>query len=245
MTDLEVYPDLFSYELRTDELLRHHSRQYTYVGEPFHEYRLIYSLFTEINRLPGLSNRQIRWYAVIVNLLDRFAQRLRDVTAPGLTPDQFQDGPSAMLMGRRNLEVPDVPPYIDALETYARMVARWGVLVSAQRDIGADVIQHKNLRFHAQLRRLLEEMTRLQEEREAADDTYLIYILTVMQATKDIGTLEKHLSIAAEQCFSNALEPGLSSLYEEHIIKPSDAIGPSRLKDFFGLDDFWNGFRHT
>ncbi len=138
--------------------------------------------------------------------------------------------------------MPEVPPYINALETYIRMVARWGVLVSAQRDIGADVIRHKNLRFHAQLRRLLEEMQSREEGPKREDE---IFILTALQTTKNIGTLEKHLSIPAEQCFSRPLEPRLLSLYEEHIAQPCRSIAPCRLKDYFGLDDFWNGFRHT
>jgi hypothetical protein len=104
------YLEISEYECTIGELIHHNIQKYKYVGEKGKEYEVIQGIFYEINQLHELSNRQIRWYAIIVNLVKNFSrQRSKDAEADGF------------------------PPFIGLIELYITEVARWGPLVSTKR----------------------------------------------------------------------------------------------------------------
>lgn len=89
--------------------MAYHMPQYRYVGERGEEYRVIQGVFAEINRLPELTNRQIRWYAVILHLVGSFSDwQLQAGLADGLFPG---NGPvSITWKPSGTASSPDPPP---------------------------------------------------------------------------------------------------------------------------------------
>jgi hypothetical protein len=61
-----AYREIIKYEGKIVELFNHNVHKYKYVGEEGKEYEVIQSVFNEINHLPGLSNKHIRSYAIII-----------------------------------------------------------------------------------------------------------------------------------------------------------------------------------
>jgi len=128
--------EIFKYEREIELLVKHNIQKYKYIGEEGREYEVIQSVFYEINQLGELSNRQIRWYAVIINLVKSFYnQRWRCDLPDSLiveTPDGFKAG--TKIRERETAGEIYIPPYIGNLESYIAEIARMGVLVSAKKN---------------------------------------------------------------------------------------------------------------
>ena len=100
---LPDYREIMKYEGKIVLLFNHNVHKYKYVGEEGKEYEVIQSIFNEINHLPGLSNKHIRWYAIIINLRTSFQNRRT----------------AAKLM---------VPPYMGLIELLRLDI--WGVIMT-------------------------------------------------------------------------------------------------------------------
>jgi hypothetical protein len=156
---------MFLYERQIEELMAYHMPRYRYVGERGEEYRVIQSVLAEINRLPELTNRQIRWYAVILYLVNSFSDwQLRAPTPP--------------------------PSYIDSLEVYITEIARLGILVSTGGNIEPEFLETKLERIHTRLKDLLGALT----SEGSCGFRDEAFILTIQRATDNVPRLVKHLS---------------------------------------------------
>jgi hypothetical protein len=161
------------YEGKIVQLFNHNVHKYKYVGEEGKEYEVIQSVFNEINHLPGLSNKHIRWYAIIINLRMSFQNRRM----------------AAMLM---------VPPYMGLIELYVNEIARLGMLVCTKEEITPGYLDYKLERIHSLLAELLKEME-FQRRGETREE---VFILTIKNAADNAIKLGKPLLNHREKSFA-------------------------------------------
>lgn len=230
---------MHQYEYRIEELIGHHNRQYRYVGERGEEYEVIQSIFHEINRLTEVSNPQIRWYAVILHLIDSYYNwRVRGGLPDSLFPETA-DGVMAVKRLAMVKSCPQpTPPYMLRLESYITEIARLGIIVSAGGAVCLDFLCKKVARIRTRLADLLSAMSipaaaGFPESQEDA------FILAVRQATDNVLKLAK--------AATGEINPGLtdmlhSPIYRQLILKRIDTMDEKRLSGLFHLDALWNGF---
>lgn len=226
MVHQSKYFTMFQYERQIEEMVAHHIGQYRYVGERGEEYRVIQSVFDEINRLPELSNRQIRWYAVILHLVGSFSDwQLQAGLAEGLFPGTGR-APRALL---------PPPSYIDELESYITEIARLGILVSTRGNIEPEFLETKLERIHTRLNDLLGALTS-EGSGEIKDE---VFIVTIKNATDNVPKLVKHLSGKTGENFSRTVRSGM---YRELVLNRIEHMDSRKLAGFLHLEAFWNGF---
>lgn len=208
------YLEISGYECTIGELIHHNIQKYKYVGEKGKEYEVIQSIFYEINQLHELSNKQIRWYAIIVCLVRHFSyQRSKDV------------------------EVDGFPPFIGLIELYITAVARWGALVSTKKEITATYFNYKMDKLSSLLSELLNDMEPYAaEERSGAWEE--VFILTIKNAADNVFKLGQHLfkDKNGKNLFTETV---CSERYKRLINKRIEKIDKKRL---YNMEAFWNGF---
>lgn len=206
--------------------MAYHMPQYRYVGERGEEYRVIQGVFAEINRLPELTNRQIRWYAVILHLVNSFSNwRLRAGLPDGLFPESGH--------GLRALTPP--PFYIDGLESYITEICRLGIIISTKGDIQAGFLDTKLERINTRLKDLLGALAS-EGSGEIKDE---VFIVTIKNATDNVPKLVKHLSGKTGENFSRTVRSGM---YRELVLNRIEHMDSRKLAGFLHLEAFWNGF---
>ena len=157
------YQEIIKYEGKIMELFKHNVHKYRYIGEEGKEYEVIQSVFNEINHLPGLSNKHIRWYAIIINL--------------GMS---FQNRRMAAKSGE------DSPGLIDS---YVNEIARLGMLVCTKEEINPGYLEYKLERIDSLLAELLGEID-AQKQEETREE---VFFLTIKNAADNALKLGKPL----------------------------------------------------
>ena len=217
MNDQSDYLEISEYECTIGELLRHNIQKYKYVGEKGKEYEVIQSVFYEINQLHELSNRQIRWYAIIINLVRHFSyQRSNDV------------------------EVDVFPPFIGLIELYIMEVVRWGALVSTKKEITATYFNYKMDKINSLLLELLRDMESCAAQ-ERSGPWEEVFILTIKNAADNVIKLGQYLfkDKNSKNVFTGTV---CSERYKRLINKRIERIDKKRLAGFYNMEAFWNGF---
>ncbi len=209
------------YVSQIETLVRRNLDKYKYVGEEGKEFEVLQSIFLELNKLAGLSNKQIRWYAAVFNLLYSFRRYLdRD------------DPYNPFIMGKFK-----IPSFIGITVTYIHSVSMLGILASAEQEI-----HHEFVNFHLRgiyniLATLLEEIA--DAAKNGVDED--VYYLAIKQATDNIFKLEKLLT------GSNGYEIRSKNdvnwdIYEELIVKRVERLDEKKLRSYYNMEAFWNGF---
>lgn len=215
MNERSDYLEVSEYECTIGELIRHNIDRYKYVGEKGKEYEVIQSVFYEINQLQELSNKQIRWYAIIVNLVKNFSQQRS-----------------------KDMEIDGFPPFIGLIELYITTVARWGALVSTKKEITTNYFNYKMDKIGSLLSELLRDMESHAAEKhsEAWEE---VFILTIKNAADNIIKLGQYLLKDEKNAFTETV---CSRIYERLINKRIEKIDKKRLAGFYNMEAFWNGF---
>jgi hypothetical protein len=170
---LPDYREIMKYEGKIVELFNHNVHKYKYVGEEGKEYEVIQSVFNEINHLPGLSNKHIRWYAIIINLRMSFQNRRM----------------AAKLI---------LPPYMGLIDLYVNEIARLGMLVCTKEKINPGYLDYKLEKIHSLLAELLKEMDTQRREKTREE----VFILTIKNAANNAKKLGKTLLNHREKSFA-------------------------------------------
>jgi hypothetical protein len=228
------HPEFFKYEWIINEWVNHNIRKYKYVGEKGKEYEVIQSIFYEINQLPELSNRQIRWYSIIIYLIRSFYDQRNRGSFPDFSLPDPVDGFKVLTnveKGRPLEWVVPAPPYIERIELYLTGIARMGVLISSKKEINPHYIDYKLDRIGSLLVELLEEMNS-QMRSEYRDE---VFVLTVKNASDNVI---KHVKKRKNR-FTKSIN---SKIYRELILKRIETIDKNRLADYFNMEAFWSGF---
>jgi hypothetical protein len=253
---LPDYGEIIKYEGKIMELLNHNVHKYRYIGEEGKEYEVIQSVFNEINHLPGLSNKHIRWYAIIINL--RMSYENRRMTAkskerfPGFPlpelPGDFRhslldpsgaDGSKIMtqvVKGKAagpHLMLPD-PAYMGLIDSYVNEIARLGMLVCTKEEINPGYLEYKLERIDSLLAELLEEMDS-QKQEETREE---VLILTIKNAADNAIKLGKSLLNHRKRILAEVN----TGVYQQLIIKRIQRIDEKRLANYNNMEAFWNGF---
>ena len=226
--------EFFKYEWIINEWVNHNTRKYKYVGEKGKEYEVIQSIFYEINQLPELSNRQIRWYSIIIYLIRSFYDQRSRGSFPDFSLPDPVDGFKVLTnveKGRPLEWVVPAPPYIERIELYLTGIARMGVLKSSKKEINPHYIDYKLDRIGSLLVELLEEMNS-QMRSEYRDE---VFVLTVKNASDNVI---KHVKKRKNR-FTKSIN---SKIYRELILKRIETIDKNRLADYFNMEAFWSGF---
>ncbi len=236
MNEYLDYLEIQRCDLQAEELVNRNMQKYRYVGEEGKEYEVIQSVFHEINQLPGLTNRQIRWYAVIVHLVTSFYRwRLKDPFLD-FSSAEFVDGFKASTDLARRIPIPlFVPRYIEGLESYTHEIARLGALAAANQEISRHYLDHKMDRLQVRLRELLKAVA----AQAAADPREDVYILTIQETAENVIKLEKISSKHGESHFAASINLGI---YRRLITERLGHIDNQRLAGIHNMDAFWNGF---
>ena len=180
------YQEFIKYEGKIEMLLKHNAYKYRYVGEEGKEYEVIQSVFNEINLLPGLSNKHIRWYAIIINLRMNFENwRMAAKSGEGFPgfplpefPGDFRhssldptgaDGFKIMTqVGKGKAKdlhpMLMVPAYMGSIDSFVNEIARLGMLVCTKEEINPGYLEYKLERIESLLAGLLEEMDSEKQE---------------------------------------------------------------------------------
>lgn len=249
MNDRPAGVEIFRCEQEIERLLAHHIKRYKYVGEAGKEFEVIQSLFSAIDELAGLSNKQIRWYAVIISLARSFyLYRTGGYTAD---PIIFEIPWAFLGWGRRppygfkaNMKPREstsgnfeIPPYIGFLEFYVKEIAALGMLASAGRKMSSDYLDYKFDRIRSFLVRLLEAAAGC--VKGGADED--VYYLAIKQATDNLCKLEKLLMghNDYEIRFRNKVN---WDAYKELIVKRVEQIDEKKRCGYYNMEAFWNGF---
>lgn len=253
---LPDYREIIKYERKIVELLNHNVHQYRYVGEEGKEYEVIQSVFNEINHLPGLSNKHIRWYAIIINLRMSFQNRLMAAKSRGWVPgfplSEFPgdflhslldstgaDGDKIMTRvekGKANdpYSMLILPPYMGLIDSYVNQIARLGMLVCTKEQINTDYLLYKLEKINSLLAELLEEMDS-QKQEETREE---VFILTIKNAADNAIKLGKPLLNQREK----SAAPVNREVYQRLIIQRIRGIDKKRLVKYNNMEAFWNGF---
>jgi hypothetical protein len=244
MNDHSDYLEIYQYELKIEELVNHHIQKYKYVGEDGWEYRVIQTVFHELNQLPELSNRHIRWYAIIIGLIGNFfnqRMRMRD-GLPGFPSLHLEFASGFKMRGQVQKSRPEelflsifVPPYISIIEAYIKEIARIGVLISTKEKISPGYLNYKFEGIESRLKELLSNL-KTQEVVETKEE---VFILAIKNATDNAVKLRRFFPGDISESFTMAVN---SEAYERFIIKGKNGIDRERLVSYYNMDDFWNGF---
>lgn len=232
------YLEIFKYEQEIEVLVNHNIKKYKYVGEEGKEYEVIQSVFFEINKLPELTNKQILWYSIIINLVTSFYnQRVRGHLPDSLiveNPYGFKTGTKVKksLMGDFA-----IPPYIELLEFYVKQIARMGILASAKKEIKPAYFNYKLDRINSLLTNLLKDM----DSRAKGETGEEVFILTIKNAADNVLLQLKNLPENKEKSFIESIN---SEIYKRLIIKRIENIDRKRLNAYYNMEAFWNGFLH-
>lgn len=244
MSDHSDYLEIYQYETKIEEMVNYHIRKYKYVGEDGREYRVIQTVFHELNRLPELSNKQIRWYAIIISLVGNFFNyRMRDIYNPSGLPSlplEFSEGfkMRGQVHKSRSEELFSpvfAPPYMGVIEPYIREIARLGVLVSTKEKISPGYFDYKFEGIESRLKDVLGKL----ETRDALETKEEVFILAVNNATDNAVKLRGLFPGNKSEYFAGAVNSGT---YERFIIKRLEGIDRERLAGYYNIEDFWNGF---
>jgi hypothetical protein len=253
---LPDYREIIKYEGKIMELLNHNIHKYKYVGEEGKEYEVIQSVFNEINHLSQLSNKHIRWYAIIINLGMSFQnQRMAAKREAGVRgfplpefPGDFRhslldttgtDGSKIMTQvekGKAKGPHPMlmVPAYIGLIDLYVNEIARLGMLVCTKEEINPAYIKYKLERIDSLLAELLEEMDS-QKQEETREE---VFVLTIKNAADNAIKLGKPFLNHREKSFAGVNR----EVYQLLIIQRIQRIDEKRLAKYNNMEAFWNGF---
>ena len=244
---LPDYQEFIKYEGKIMELLNHNVHNYRYVGEEGKEYEVIQSVFAEINCLPGVSNKHIRWYAIIINLQMSFQNWQRTAKnrngfvyfslpgSPGISRhsllDSFGAGSPKIMT---HVEKSMVPSYMGLLDSYVNEIARLGMLVCTKEEISPGYLEYKWERIDSLLAELLKEMDP-QKQEETREE---VFVLTIKNAADNVIKLGKPLSNNGEKSFAGVN----GEVYQRLISQRIQRIDEKRLADYHNMEAFWNGF---
>lgn len=251
---LPDYREIIKYEGKIVELLNHNVHKYKYVGEEGKEYEVIQSVFNEINHLPGLSNKHIRWYAIIINLRMSFQNRYMAAKGkegfPGFPFSEFPGDIHHLLLdstgtdgskiitrvekGKANDPLVILPSYLGLIDLYVNEIARLGMLVCTKEEINIGYLEYKLEKIDSLLAELLEEMDS-QKQEETREE---VFILTIKNAANNAIKLGKPLLNHGGKNFA-----GVNwDLYQRLIINRIQRIDEKRLAAYNNMEAFWNGF---
>ena len=229
--------NIFKHEREIELLVHHNMQKYNYVGEKGREYEVIQSVFYEINHLTELSNRQIRWYTVIINLIMSFYNQRRRGDLPGSliieTPGGFKAGTKI----RESESAGEIyfPPFIDNLDPLIVEIARMGVLISAKKSTSPSYLDHKLERIDALLAKLLQSMDALGKDTPLDD----VFILAVKNAAENVIYLCNHCPEIKKKNL-----PGFahSGIYKRLITGRIGRVPKKKIAALHNMEAFWNGF---
>lgn len=248
------YREIINYEGKIRELLNHNVHKYKYVGEEGKEYEVIQSVFNEINHLSQLSNKHIRWYAIIINLQmsfqnHRMAAKSRQwfldfplLEFPGdfrhsLLDSAGADGSNMMIQvekGKSKDQLIIVPSYMGLIDSYVHEIVCLGMLVCTKEDINPGYHEYKLAKIDSLLAELLEEMDTQQQE-EIREE---VFILTIKNAVDNAIKLGEPLLSRREKSIG-----GVNwEVYQRLISKRIQRIDEKRLAKYNNMEAFWNGF---
>jgi len=250
------YREFMKYEGKILELFKHNVHKYRYIGEEGKEYEVIQSVFDEINHLPELSNKHIRWYAIIINLRMSFQTSRMAAKGgeyiPGFPLSKTPGVPRHSLLGSFGADGPKiitqvekgkaktphpmltVPPYLDSIDLYVNEIARLGMLVCTKEEINPGYLEYKLEKIDSLLAGLLEEMDS-QKKEETREE---VFILTIKNAADNAIKLGKTLPEKQRAILAAVNTRG----YKQLIIKRMQRIDEKRLAHYHNMDAFWNGF---
>ncbi len=244
---LPGYQEFIKYEGKIEMLLKHNVHKYRYVGEEGKEYEVIQSVFAEINCLPGLSNKHIRSYAIIINLQMSFenwqlTEKNRDGFAgfslpdsPGVSwhslLDSFGAGSPKIMT---HVEKSMVPSYMGLVDSYVNEIARLGVLVCSKEEISPGYLEYKWERINSLLAELLVGM----DSQKQDDIQEEVLVLTIKNAADNVIKLGKPLLNNGEKSFAGVN----GEVYRRLISQRIQRIDEKRLADYHNMEAFWNGF---
>jgi hypothetical protein len=241
------YREFIKYEGKIMELLNHNVHKYRYVGEEGKEYEVIQSVFNEIDCLPGLSNKHIRWYAIIIDLQMSFQNwqmtaknqdGFADFSLPGYPVvsrhsllDSFGAGSPKIMT---HVEKNPVPSYMGLIDSYVNEIARLGMLVCTKEEISPGYLEYKWERIDSLLVELLEEMDS-QKQEETREE---VLVLTIKNAADNVIKLGKPLLNHGEKSCAGVD----GEVYRRLISQRIQRIDEKRLADYHNMEAFWNGF---
>lgn len=253
---LPDYREIMKYEGKIVQLFNHNVHKYKYVGEEGKEYEVIQSVFNEINRLPGLSNKHIRWYAIIINLRMSFQNRRMTAKSregfPGFPLPEFPgdfrhsllnptgaDGSKIMTQVEKG-KAKDPHPmlivsaYMGLIDSYVNEIARLGMLVCTKEEINPGYLEYKLERIDSLLAGLLEKMDS-QKQEETQEE---VFILTIKNAADNAIKLGKPLLNLRKRILAEMN----TGVYQRLIGKRIQRIDEKRLANYNNMEAFWNGF---
>ena len=227
MDEYAKHLEIIGYEAKAEELIRHNIQKYKYVGEEGREYDVIQTVFHEINRLRELSNKQIRWYAVIIALKDSFYNRRLRGSLPDFPSLEYTGAFKMSTEIKKEKTRPFfVPPYIEFIESYINEIARLGVLVSTKEKISANYLDFK---FH----HLPSTDVSVGAYGEEA------FLLTLKNASENAIKLAAYFP---GDLAKRRLKSLTSEISKKFALEKIDTFTDKKLAALYNMDDFWNGF---
>lgn len=236
------YLEIMRYEKKIVNLLNHNVHKYRYIGEEGKEYEVIQSIFNEISHAGQLSNKHIRWYAVIINLWMNFQRRRMNTEKIDAFPDFSSTDSNAENIARFSTQMEKgkaeklpVPSYIGHIELYINEISRLGMLVCTKEELNPGYPGYKLERIHTFLTDLLTDMD-TQKREEIWEE---VFILTIKNAADNVITLGKSLRDNRNSFFTETIN---SEDYQRLINRRIRRIDEKRLALYKNMEAFWNGF---
>lgn len=231
---MRIYQIISEYDLQVDDIIRHHIHRYKYVGKPGNQYSVIQSIFFEINQSKEFLNKHIRWYSVILNLVNsywsfKFHIPSNDDSEPGRIQSKI-----SFRLEKEKFRFQDTSFVVDSIEGYVVSIARLGLILAAGKKIVPEYAESKLKKIASGLKRILQDRE-CQFKDVTADE---VFILTVKRATDNALKIENHIPDQKESLFDFVSY----ELYRKNILRKIERISSRRIKLFFNMDDFWNGF---
>ena len=208
------------------DTLIHHRSRYRYVGERGQEYRVVYSIFKELNTRTPLTNAHILWYSAIWYLVERSSAERMRIKAGTEPLTHLID---RLLTG--DLQTQKEPQAIQAVDRFICMIVHLGILICRGEEIDRRYWSEK-------LARLTELLGEISTTLRPLRNNDAVYALSMYAACENL----KKLMAAADCKIQGTLLRQLEThAYQSNIASMAGKIQQKGKDPYFHIEDFWNG----
>ncbi len=228
--------EIFNWQQRIAETLNEYLQKYNYVGQPGHEYDVIFSLFRELNTIKSPGNRHIFWYAVMPVLTESYRRYISQGQLPSLYPLRWGDQQQASTRLEKQTAPPvQAPSYLADLEGYIKPIVSLGIVRATCLPVPQEFCRFITNRIISQMKTLLQEMSMNLNFRIGE----IPLVLTVKEATDNLVKLIPESDHCLNREFTKLRE---SEPYTETIINNYHELSSEEIDSHINMNDFWNGF---
>jgi len=228
--------EIFYWQQRIAETLNVYQQKYNYVGQPGHEYDVIFSLFRELNTIKSPGNRHIFWYAAMPVLMESYRRFISQGQLPSLYPLRWGDQQQASSrLVKHSFPSVKEPSYLWSLENYLKGIVTLGIARATKLPVPGQYSHFVLKRIMSQIKALMEKMPPSSD----LTDAEIPLVLTVKESTDNLASLVPDTEHILNQELARIK---ISAPYKKIIHRKYHQLTEAEINSYSNMNDFWNGF---